>query len=138
MDTITTIEASELARHAERAAIYRREGGKLHRDNVTGAHYATSISTPGKWHAVTLLSCDCAGFVHHGHCKHNSAMILAHTLQELDPKENECPHCHGDGVIESKRSRWVGGGKTGYRSEWTIRAQCRNCDGTGKLVPVAA
>lgn len=143
MDTITrTLDTAEIEAHATRAGKARREGVKLYRDNQTGAHYATSVSQPGRWHYVTLLSCDCVGFVNHGHCKHHSALVIAHLLQDggPDPETDAglCPTCHGAGTVESKRSRWVGGGKLGYRHEWSLDVTCEACAGTGDRAPMAA
>jgi hypothetical protein len=39
-----------------------------------------------------------------------------------------CTRCGGTGRIEHQRSRWIGGGKTGYRSEWTVFEAC-DCGG---------
>jgi hypothetical protein len=41
----------------------------------TGEHYATSASNPGELHRVTLLSCDCPGFIRHQRCTHHSALL---------------------------------------------------------------
>lgn len=39
-----------------------------------------------------------------------------------------CQDCKGTGVIVRHRSRWIGGGKLGYRDEWTVRETCE-CGG---------
>lgn len=39
-------------------------------------------------------------------------------------QRSECGRCHGTGEIQHHRSRWIGGGRTGYRSEWTITEMC--------------
>lgn len=43
----------------------------------------------------------------------------------------ECRKCSGTGQTLEHRSRWIGGGKSGYRSEWDIPVTCQRCDGTG-------
>lgn len=79
-------ETAELKAHADRAAKARAEGVKLLRDRRDGRYYATSATKPGTRYFVTLVSCTCPGFVHHGHCKHHSALVMAHLLQELGPQ----------------------------------------------------
>jgi hypothetical protein len=39
-----------------------------------------------------------------------------------------CRRCGGIGRTEHRRSRWIGGGKTGYRSEWVVIESC-DCGG---------
>ena len=59
---------------------------------------------------------------------HNSALQLAFLLMDgHDPEPTECPQCHDSGMVEELRSRWVGGGHTGYRSEWTVQVPCAAC-----------
>lgn len=81
--TLLPAETAELKAHADRAAKARREGVRLLRDRTDGRHYATSGTKPGVRYFVTLVSCTCPGFIGHGHCKHHSAMVMAHMLQEL-------------------------------------------------------
>lgn len=45
----------------------------------------------------------------------------------------ECGKCSGTGRQLEHRSRWIGGGKSGYRSEWDIAVTCETCGGTGQL-----
>lgn len=82
--TLHPAESAELRAHAERAAKARQEGLQLLHDPRSQAFYATSKSRPGTLHRVTLLSCDCLGFIRHGHCRHHSAIVMAHLLKELD------------------------------------------------------
>lgn len=125
------VETAELKAHVERANKARKEGVKLLRDRVSGQHWATSASRPFVKYYVTLFSCTCPGFVSHGHCKHNSALIVAHLLQEGhdgDPEEAPACHaCNGTGKVEEPRSRWIGGSKLGYRSTWTVEVPCEAC-----------
>jgi len=80
--TLLPAESAELRAHADRAAKARREGVQLMRDRRDGRHYATSGTTPGVRYYVTLVSCTCPGFIHHGHCKHHSALVMANLFQE--------------------------------------------------------
>lgn len=81
--TLLPAESAELKAHAERAAKARAEGMQLLRDRRTNEYFATSRTKPGTLHRVTLASCDCLGFVRHQHCRHHSALVMAHLLQEL-------------------------------------------------------
>ncbi|MGB3328674.1 MAG: hypothetical protein WBA46_06950 [Thermomicrobiales bacterium] len=84
--TLHLTDTAELKAHAERAAKARQEGMQLMRDVRTGEYFASSKSQPGTLHRVTLASCDCLGFVRHQHCRHHSALVMAHLLQELGPQ----------------------------------------------------
>jgi hypothetical protein len=44
-----------------------------------------------------------------------------------------CIDCQGTGTVERQRSRWIGGGQTGYRSEWTVAMPCEACQGAGVM-----
>ncbi len=44
-----------------------------------------------------------------------------------------CETCQGAGTIPVTRSRWIGGGKDGYRSVWSGEVRCDACDGTSPL-----
>src|SRR5262245_17745392 len=68
-----------LARKAE------KEGVKVFVYPRTGEYYANSVSSPGELHRVTLVSCDCQGFLYFGRCKHHSALLAE--LDELPPLE---------------------------------------------------
>jgi hypothetical protein len=144
MDTITAdpIVADQLQMIARLTANARRNKIKLYFDRRDNHYYASSGSTPGKLYMVTLASCTCVGFQNHQHCQHWAALNTAILLQAGGPDPEQaaglCPTCHGAGTVESKRSRWVGGGKLGYRSEWTLDVQCEGCGGTGDRAPMAA
>ncbi len=77
---------------------------------------------------VTLASCTCQGFQTHQRCKHWAALNVAHMLQDgHNPEPAECPQCHDTGTVEEVRSRWIGGGLTGYRSTWIAKEPCAAC-----------
>src|SRR5215218_204263 len=65
------------------AAVATVRGVRVYVYPPTGEHYATSASTPGLLHRVTLLSCDCPGFVRHGRCTHHAALLAE--LDQLPP-----------------------------------------------------
>ncbi len=125
MDSTQQAELETIARLAKKA---RKEGVQLYRDRRDGRHYASSATTPGKRYYVTLMSCTCIGFQTHQRCKHWAALNVAFMLQDgHNPEPTECPQCHDSGVVESGRSRWVGGGLTGYRSTWIAKEPCAAC-----------
>lgn len=110
----------------------RDKGVRLVRDVRDGRHYASSISKPGTWHYVTGISCDCQGFVSHGRCMHHSALMSALGWDGSEPEpddihEPECYTCHDTGTVWRHHSRWIGGGKLGYRSEWDTIEPCPDC-----------
>ncbi len=132
-NTLDSTKRAQLEQLCQDAAKARRDGITLYRDRERGAYYASSASTPGYLHRVTLWSCDCRGFIVHGHCKHHGALAVAHLLQDgIDPDAElqrlACPTCAGEGTVEAERSRWVGGGKLGYRHSWTVPSPCPTCD----------
>ena len=57
------------------AALAEERGIRIYVYPQTGEHYASSISTPGLLHRVTLWSCDCPGFCRYGRCSHHSALL---------------------------------------------------------------
>lgn len=40
-----------------------------------------------------------------------------------------CRTCGGTGRITRHRSRWIGGGRNGYRSQYTAVLPCKDCEG---------
>lgn len=48
-------------------------------------------------------------------------------------ERNICRTCGGTGSIVRHRSRWIGGGKLGYRSTWTVLERCKDCEGASML-----
>jgi hypothetical protein len=124
METVTIVESREqtIRRLAAKA---RREGVQVLQDN-RGRWWASSVSQPGQLHAVTAVSCDCAGFVHHSHCKHHSA-LLVHLGWVAGEPEPVCSQCAGTGTIAHRHSRWIGGAKLGYRSVWRVLETCEAC-----------
>jgi hypothetical protein len=101
MDIIKTAEIDQVMRLAAKA---KAEGVRLYVDRRDGRHYASSASTPGKMYFVTLASCTCVGFQHHGHCKHNAALQLATALATPDPTpvamKITCAHVEGHYGLE--------------------------------------
>lgn len=109
----------------------------FHHDNGQGCvrYFATSQSEPGALHYVTLTSCDCRGFAHHGRCRHLAALLAATGNLPEPPAdmdvvtEAECPTCHGTG------SEWL--------HIWTangaqaIELGCSRCQGHGTVAAVA-
>ena len=76
-------EAEVLHRLAAQA---KARGIKIIQNIVTNAHFATSASRPGTLHKVTLLSCDCLGFVTHGRGTHFAAILEYYcSLPPIEP-----------------------------------------------------
>ena len=132
--TLLPTETAELKAHADRAAKARAKGVQLLRDRRDGRHYATSGTTPGVRYYVTLVSCTCPGFIHHGYCKHHSAMVMAHLLQEhgdtpapTSKPVHQCERCQDTGTVAVQHARWIGGATLGYRSQWTTEEPCPVC-----------
>ena len=70
----TPIESEAAALH-RLVDVAKARGIKIIQNLVTNHHWATSASRPSTLHAVTLLSCDCLGFVTHGRCTHYAAIL---------------------------------------------------------------
>ncbi len=49
----------------------------------------------------------------------------------MNTTSERCESCQGVGTIPTHRSRWIGGGKTGYRSEGAYDVRCDDCNGMG-------
>jgi len=79
MSTATVVQTRTIETEAQAlhrlAAQAKARGVKIIQNIVTNAHFATSASRPGTLHKVTLLSCDCLGFVTHGRCMHYAAIL---------------------------------------------------------------
>jgi len=128
LDTVTETVDQARRRLAEKA---RREGVTLSLDD-DGRWYASSVSTPGTRHYLTAYSCDCVGFCNHGRCKHNSALLACLGWLDLDDDPEPtppaaCPTCHGTGEMVVRHSRWIGGGRWGFRDEWSTPVACHEC-----------
>jgi len=54
---------------------------------VSPEYFATSQSRPGTLHRVTLLSCDCAGFMRNQRCTHHARLL--DEVGELPPVDPE-------------------------------------------------
>jgi hypothetical protein len=128
--TLLPTDTAELKIHAERAAKARREGVQLLCDRRDGRHYATSASTPGVRYFVTLLSCDCLGFVRHQHCRHHSALVIAHVLQELG-EQTPVPDPSGMTVVRNRDGEQLGMTYQHPKGWWTVLVATPN--GTRKV-----
>ncbi len=58
-------------------------------------------------------------------------------MASIDTTVTSCETCQGRGTVKVTRSRWIGGGKEGYRSERTEDIRCDDCNGAGSLEPVS-
>jgi hypothetical protein len=65
------------------AAEAKNKGVQIFLYPRTGEYYATSTSSPDELHRVTLMSCDCPGFLRHQLCTHHAALLAE--LDELPP-----------------------------------------------------
>src|SRR5690349_15306887 len=76
--------AADLHRLAEQA---KHRGLQLFVVEATGEHFVNSSRAYDRLHRVTAYSCDCRGFLTHGHCTHHS-LLLAELgwLPPLDPE----------------------------------------------------
>jgi hypothetical protein len=93
--TITEAERATLVRMLGKA---HTEGVRIYQNPHDGRYYASSTSNRSQLHYVTAYSCDCPGFMHHGHCKHHAALLETLgwiTLPTPDPLP--CRHCAGRG-----------------------------------------
>ena len=131
METITTTESRTDAMR-RLLEVAKESGVRLGVDHA-GDYWATSVSEPGRLYPLTPDSCSCRGFATHRRCRHVAA-LWAHLgyLDDPEPDPSVCSACAGNGVIEQPCSRWIGGGQTGYRDEWTSPTPCPSCQ------PVAA
>jgi len=89
-----TVVETETHAHRRLLAKAKAEGTRLGRD-AQGRYWASSTSTPGKSYLVTAYSCECRGFVAHGHCKHHSALLssmgwLSEDV-DLEPEPTKAP-----------------------------------------------
>jgi len=94
------------------------------RDARDARYYATSASDAGTLHYVTGYSCDCAGFINHGACKHYAALMaaLGWIDREPDGPAPACPDCAGKGTVIGT----VATGRRTYRYDWQT---CPTCHG---------
>jgi hypothetical protein len=72
------------------------------RDNRTGRQLAVAVpsqSTPGKFHLVTLTTCDCKGFSYRGDCRHVRAVQVEATKRT----RSRCSGCLGSSVYHRVR-----------------------------------
>ena len=75
-----------------RLALRARELGVkvyCHDLGKTVEYFATSTSRPGTLHRVTVLSCDCEGFLRYQRCTHHSALL--ESIGELPPAPTPDP-----------------------------------------------
>jgi hypothetical protein len=125
----TTVIETRTAALQRLAQVARESGVKLMRD-TDGEYWVTSISEPGWLYAVTPESCGCRGFATHRRCRHVAALWSHLGWLDPEPEPSVCSACAGSGVIEQPRSRWVGGGRLGYRDQWSTPVACPNCCAT--------
>jgi hypothetical protein len=133
MVTITKPETIDAAR-VRLARKAQAEGVQLFVNRRDNRHYAASVSRPGTRYYVTLFSCTCPGFFHHGVCKHQSALLVAYGVIDLDPEPDpvgavlpNCPRCMDAGMVDEPHARWIGGSRTGFRDTWTTPVPCPQC-----------
>ena len=50
--------------------------------------------------------------------------------QTMTTTSERCNGGQGAGTVHVTRSRWIGGGKDGYRNKWSGDVRCDDCDGT--------
>jgi len=72
-----------------RLARKARQQGVSLRIDAQGNWFANSVSTPGREYFVTALSCQCTGFVSRQRCIHNSAVLVALGLLEVEDDDPE-------------------------------------------------
>jgi hypothetical protein len=128
METITKTESRTDA--LRRLLVVAKESGvRLLRDSH-GEMWATSVSDPGWLHKLEPGSCSCRGFSQAGRCRHQAA-LLAHLGwlddPEPDPAPMGCPVCQDTGEMVVRHSRWIGGGRLGFRDVWTTLTTCHEC-----------
>lgn len=111
----------------------RENGVRIVHDARDGRYYASSASTTGRWHYVTAVYCDCAGFATHARCMHHSALLMALGWAEETPepcpvRHARCAPCRGMGMHPGTVATGRG---------WTYgQVMCEACHGTG-AVPLA-
>ena len=89
MDQRTTAPKETRDAAIRRLAVTALERGVqvyCYENGPTVTYYATSVSRPGTLHRVTMVSCDCLGFVTHHRCVHHAALLAEiGELPEPDP-----------------------------------------------------
>jgi len=87
---ITQIQHMETVDGARaRLARKARQQGVSLRIDARGNWFANSVSTPGREHFVTAVSCQCTGFVNRQRCIHNSAVLVALGLLDVEDDDPE-------------------------------------------------
>jgi hypothetical protein len=117
------VAIARMAVEAEEAGIEVRHYGRF--------WFATSQSDPQTLHRMTLVSCDCKGFMHSGRCKHLARLLdVTGNLPGRDdqpeppaPVVHRCPECGGEGT------RGIYGGHLSDYYTFT----CGRCGGSGTL-----
>jgi len=80
------VETHEQAIH-RLAAQARDTGVRVLVYPQTNEHFVESVTHPGELHRVTMVSCDCSGFLRHRRCQHNAALLeMYHSLPPIDPE----------------------------------------------------
>ena len=108
---ITQIRHTETVDGARaRLARKARQQGVSLRIDARGNWFANSVSTPGREYFVTAVSCQCTGFVNRQRCIHNSAVLVALGLLDVEDDDPEpTPPVAAVAVIHIA-GHWITGG----------------------------
>ena len=92
-----------------RLARKARQQGVSLRIDARGNWFANSVSTPGREYFVTAVSCQCTGFVNRQRCIHNSAVLVALGLLDVEDDDPE-PTPPPAVVVLHIPGHWITGG----------------------------
>jgi len=86
--------------------------------------YATSTSRPGELHRITLVSCDCLGFLRHARCGHHALLLVQ--LGQVPPDPESDPAGPAAAQRECARlERLAARGRLRTTSDWHALATAR-------------